>query len=144
MVSPRVAPQDVKPQPREDVSAGMKEAVPERVDLQVLNTVRRIARACQHMMPLKDLVQDNTIKEPAQTQSEQDASGNRKAAILRQSSHNQSLAACTEWLARLSRSCRPGPSRPKSPGKAFNANRSVSISRMVETQACAARGRGLA
>jgi len=34
------------------------------------------------MMPLKDLVQDDTIKEPAQTQSEQDASGNRKAAIL--------------------------------------------------------------
>ena len=82
MVFPRVAPQDVEPQPRKDVSAGMEEAVPKRVDLQVLNTVRRVARACQHMMPLKDLVQDNTINEPTQTQSEQDASGNRKAAIL--------------------------------------------------------------
>jgi hypothetical protein len=33
-------------------------------------------------MPLKDLVQDDAIKEPAQTQPEQDAGGNRKAAIL--------------------------------------------------------------
>ena len=79
---PRVAPQDVEPQPREDVSAGVKEAVPKRVDLQVLNTLRRVARACQHVMPLKELMQDDAIKEPAQTQSEQDAGGNRKAAIL--------------------------------------------------------------
>jgi hypothetical protein len=45
-----------------------KQAVPKNADLEVLHTIRRVARACQHLVPLTDLVQDDAI---AETQPEQ-------------------------------------------------------------------------
>ena len=81
-----------------DPRRGVKEAVPERVGLKSGDRRLRIAAlAGQHVVPLKDLVQDDAVHEPAEADPEQDAgstwaSGGPQrvaAAICRSCSHRR-------------------------------------------------------
>jgi hypothetical protein len=68
------APQNDETKYDEYVSARMKEAVPERIDFKILHVVRRVSGAGNHVVPLKQLVQNDAIEEAAQTQAEQNSS----------------------------------------------------------------------
>ena len=57
----------------EDVGRGVEEPVEEGVDLQVLDAVRWIAGARDHVMPLEHLVQHDAVEEPPEAQAEEDA-----------------------------------------------------------------------
>jgi hypothetical protein len=65
------SPQDEKPDHHENVRAAVKDTVPKRVQFEVRDCRRRIPTA-HHVMPLKDLVKDNPVEEPAKTKAEQD------------------------------------------------------------------------
>ena len=54
-------PQNHQPHPDEDVRGRVEQAIPEGVDLQVLDAGRGIARVGQHMVPLQDLMQDGDL-----------------------------------------------------------------------------------
>lgn len=58
------APQHQQPEHNEYVRAGVKETIKQDVELEAFNGVRRLFTA-NHMMPLNDLVQNYSVKEPA-------------------------------------------------------------------------------
>jgi hypothetical protein len=60
----------------------VKEAVPQRIDLQVMHAVSKIARTGEYVMLLEHLMQQYAVKEAAQAQPEQDTGGNRKVFLL--------------------------------------------------------------
>src|SRR5688572_9003912 len=66
-------PEYEESQADEDISSGMEETIPQRIDLQIPHTIGGIAARSEHVVPLQDLVQHNPIEEAAQAQSEQDA-----------------------------------------------------------------------
>jgi hypothetical protein len=92
---PPGAPEDHEARDGEDVGAGVEDAVPEGVDLQVLDGVRRIARARDEMVPLQQLVQHDAVEEPAEAEAQQDAGGDRKGARV----HVLHLASATRFVA---------------------------------------------
>ena len=60
----------------------MKQAVPQRVYLEVVNVIRREPGAGEHVMPLQDLVQHDAVEEAAEPKPEQHACCNWKAGLF--------------------------------------------------------------
>ncbi len=58
----------------------MKQTIPQRVDSEIVYAIRRVACAGEHVMPLQNLVQHDTVKKPAESKSKQDTGARRKAA----------------------------------------------------------------
>ena len=77
---PGVAPEDPEAEHREDVGAGVEEAVPQGVHLQVLHAVGRVTGAREQVVPLQDLMQHDAVEEAAEPQPEQDPCRGREAA----------------------------------------------------------------
>ncbi len=65
----------------EAVGGHVEDAVPKRVDLQVVHAVGRKAGAADHVVPLQHLVQHDAVEEAAQAQAEQDAAGKRERSV---------------------------------------------------------------
>jgi len=59
----------------------VEDAIPEGIHLEVLDTVGRVARAGQHVVPLQDLMQHDAVEEPAEAKAEQDPRGDWEAAL---------------------------------------------------------------
>ncbi|HUQ76790.1 MAG TPA: hypothetical protein VM183_18875 [Burkholderiales bacterium] len=78
----RMAPKDRQPEHHEQVRAGMKETVEERIELEISDAVRGVTRARHHVMPLQHLVQDDAVEKTAQAEPEQDAGRSGKVALL--------------------------------------------------------------
>src|SRR3954467_11770329 len=73
MGAPCGPPEKSQPNGDEHVGERLKEPVPERVDLQVLEAVGRIAGSRDHMVPLQQLMQDDPVEKAAETEAEEDA-----------------------------------------------------------------------
>jgi hypothetical protein len=65
-----IPPHQDQAQSYKDVGAGVKKAIPKCVELQCCRRVSRIHTA-QHMMPLQDLMQHDSIEEATQAQPQQ-------------------------------------------------------------------------
>jgi hypothetical protein len=78
----RPSPQHDQAEQDEDVGSGMKEPVPERVDLQVRHAVGRITRAGEHVVPLEHLMQHDAVEEAAEAKAEQDSGRDRELPVL--------------------------------------------------------------
>ena len=59
----RRAPQDEEAQHDENIRSHVKEAVPQRIDLKVLDAGGRIPGTGEHMVPLQHLMQDDPVEE---------------------------------------------------------------------------------
>ena len=67
---PSGTPQQSKPYGCAYVSGGVKEPVPDGVQLEVSDRVRRVARAGEHVVPLQNLVQYDAVEEAAEAHPE--------------------------------------------------------------------------
>lgn len=72
VAEPGRPPQDEQSAQNEDVGCGMEDAVPKRIQFKVLYRIDRIPGA-QHVMPLKNLAENDPVEEAAQTNAEQQA-----------------------------------------------------------------------
>lgn len=57
----------------ENIRTGVENAVPKRVELEVLDGVGRVPGAGQHVMPLQNLMQNDPVEKPAEAKSEQNS-----------------------------------------------------------------------
>jgi hypothetical protein len=73
------SPQNDEAEGSEDIGAHMENTVPENVDFQIAHRIGRVAGAGQHVVPLQYLVQNDAIKEAAQTQAEKDTNRDRES-----------------------------------------------------------------
>ena len=55
-----------------------EDAVPQHVELQIAESVRRITSARQHVMPLQDLMQHDAVEKAAKAEAEENAGCDRK------------------------------------------------------------------
>ena len=62
----RVAPKDGQTNDDKDIGCGVKQAIPERINLEVVQGVWRVAATRQHVVPLEHLVKDDAVEKPAQ------------------------------------------------------------------------------
>ncbi len=101
----RLPPQYDEPEQDEDVGAGMEEAVPERIDFEVEDTVGRVAGAGEHVMPLEHLMQDDPVEEAAQAEPEEDTAGRREIPVFaRVLAHPILLKVCFCSISQVQRS----------------------------------------
>ena len=64
------SPQQGKSGNDKNVSAGVEDTVEKRVQLKVIDAVGGIPGACDHVVPLKQLMEDDPVKETSQPQAE--------------------------------------------------------------------------
>jgi len=82
-VSPMCGPpQQGKSGNDKNVSAGVEDTVEKRVQLKVIDAVGGIPGACDHVVPLKQLMEDDPVKETSQPPAEKDACRSRKPPVL--------------------------------------------------------------
>jgi hypothetical protein len=78
----RAAPEHEQAGDHEQVCGTVEDAVPKRVELEVLDAVHGIP-AAQHVVPLKELVQDDPVEKSAEPKAEQDPSRSGKVVPIR-------------------------------------------------------------
>jgi hypothetical protein len=69
MAAVRGAPEDKQSGDDEEIRGAMEDAVPPRIQFEILNCVHRIP-AAQHVVPLKQLVENNPVEKPAEAEAE--------------------------------------------------------------------------
>jgi len=77
----RRPPQQQKARDDENIGAGVKNAVPQRVELQRREIHGRVEMA-HHVMPLQDLVKHDPVEKAAQSKAEQDTGRGRKLPLF--------------------------------------------------------------
>lgn len=104
----------------------MKDAVPPRIKFQVLDGIDRVPVA-QHVVPLEQLVQNDSIKKSSKPQSEKYSGGDRIPALPQRTMCTEDGQSPTAANAAPALSCWV-VMELKSPRSALSAVRSCSIS----------------
>src|SRR5688572_12660774 len=81
MAAVRGAPQQDETEHHKYVRRGVEDAVKQGIEFKIGNGVGRISRACHHVMPLQNLVQDNPVEKPSQAKAEENSSRGRKPPL---------------------------------------------------------------
>jgi hypothetical protein len=66
MGSVRSFPQNDEAKQNKNIGAQVKNTVPQRVYLEIVNGICGITAACQHMVPLEHLMKNNAVEESTQ------------------------------------------------------------------------------
>ena len=103
----RCPPQDEQAGDHEDVGGAVKDTVPARIELQILDRIDRIP-AAQHVMPLQELMQHDAVEQPTQAQPKRIPAETGKCRSA------TAVAAIT--AAPLAAHAAPDPPAPPEPG----------------------------
>lgn len=78
----RFTPENCQAGGCENVGRNVKETVPHNIEFKIIKIVRGEASTGQHVMPLQNLMKDNSIKETAKPESEENSGHGWKAASV--------------------------------------------------------------